>query len=178
MWFFFLKKTNSKWIFKHQHCYSSSRNHYVLCCKRLNGFWAICFKCRRTFCLLKSVFHDHFKSPQSPFDGKHVCEPDCALAASLLSSTQICYFLNLGTVVVKWLSHCSISQLWLLAQWPEWSRILNGLVSILLWCWVEKTQMLKHPQEGSGSWACHCLGKGTEEFPRGHRAFGRELVHS
>lgn len=41
-------------------------------------------------------------------------------------------FLNLGTIVVKWLSLCNINQRWLLAQWQEWSQILNGLVSIVL----------------------------------------------
>lgn len=165
MIFFFLKKqTNSKWIFKHRHCYSSSRNHYVLCCKRLNGFWAICFKCRKTFCLLSLYFMIILKPPppllwmESMF-----CMPACAVAAFLLSSTQICYFLNLGTIVVKWLSHCSISQLWLLAQWHEWSQILNGLVSIDPYlcstnvCHMKKSQTLKCPKEGFGEWDCQGL---------------------
>lgn len=97
---------------------------------------AICFECQRTFCLPKSVFHDHLKPGKRKkrevlLMGRIFCKLKFALVF-LLSSTQICYFLHLGTAVVKWLSLCSISQRWLLAQWQEWSRTLSGLVSMSL----------------------------------------------
>lgn len=118
------KQTVNRFLNPGISCHSSEQNHYVLCCKRLNGLGQSVLNVKGTFCLPKSVFHDHLKTGKEEKEREVLWWKGYSVNWNLpfWSRTQICYFLHLGTAVVKWLSLCSISQQWLLAQWQEWAE--------------------------------------------------------
>lgn len=76
---FYLKETNSKQILNPGiSCYSSSKNHYVLCCKRLNGLGQSVLNVKgllftKICCISWSLkTGKEEKEKRGPFDGKGI----------------------------------------------------------------------------------------------------------
>lgn len=180
---FFLKQTVNRFLNISIICYSFSRNHCVLCCKRLNGFWAICFKCRSTFCLLKSVFHDHLKPPKKkdPFDGKGSLKANlgCFLLSVVNQNLLFPQFRNNRGKVIKPLQYQSTVASGTVARVEPNIKWFGEYYPLLLFalqnvCSVEKRRLFRY-LKGRGV-TCLELLRGKKEMRSAYSGKSPKIV--